>query len=307
MGKHNFYKTFGINKDDKEYLSKQLLYNLYKKPKKDKGKNMPRYLALAPNQLHQADLLFMPNDKGFKYILTVIDAYSKNIAAEPLKSKKPKELVKAFKKIYKEGLLELPKIMRTDPGNEFKGELKKFFKDNGVYMSYGLPGRHRQVALVESLNKIIGTALHKRMTGQELLTGKKSVEWVEDLPVIVKAINKKAQPIKIPKKNTLPQCDGDSCKLLDIGTKVRRILDQPINAYDGKKLHGKFRSSDIRWKNEPRTITNILLMSGQPPLYQLDDGKGGTDRRVAYTKNQLQVIPKNEQLPDSKIIRPKKH
>ena len=38
-------------------------------------------------------------------------------------------------------------------------------------------------------------------------------------------------------------------------------------------------------------------------MYQLDDANGEPDNRALYTKNQLQVIPKNEILPDASLIR----
>ena len=298
-----YYKDFGISKNDKKFLNKQLLYKLYKHPKKEKGVNMPHTYAKKENAVHQADLLFMPNDNGYRYILSVVDVATRKAAAEPIKSKKSDEIIEAFKKIYKSSALKMPSILKTDPGNEFKGNVKKYFEDNNVEVVYSLTGRHRQTAVVEALNKKIATALFKRMTAQELLTGDKSVEWVDDLPVIIKAINKNIH-YKPPKADG-PVCSGDSCQLLEIGTKVRRILDYPIDTHNEKRVHGKFRASDIRWHPEIRTIKNILLTTGQPPLYQLDDGKDGIDQRVAYTKQQLQVVDKNEELPPPKVIRGK--
>jgi len=46
-----------------------------------------------------------------------------------------------------------------------------------------------------------------------------------------------------------------------------------------------------------------LVSPGTVPMYLLDDGKGGVDYRVMYTKNQLQIIPPNEKKPDSSYIR----
>jgi transposase InsO family protein len=304
MNTPKFYKDFGISRNDKKYLKKQLLYKLYRRPKKEKGSNLPKTIAFEPNAIHQADLLFMPHDGDFKYILTVIDVATRKVDAEPLTSKKSDHIINAFKKIYKRSDLKQPILLRTDSGSEFKGSVKKFFEDRGTKLIYSLPGRHRQTGLVEALNKKIGTALFKRMTAQEILTGDKSIEWVDDLPVIVKAIN---DSIVIPnnKKSSSPVCDGESCELLEIGTKVRRALDMPINVHDEKRMYGKFRASDIRWHPEVRTVTNIILNADQPPMYQLDDGKGGTDRRVAYTRQQLQIITNDEQLPPPSVIRGK--
>jgi transposase InsO family protein len=305
MTEPKYYIDFGISKNDKEYLNKQLLYKLYKRPKKEKGVNMPKIYARDPNAVHQADILFMPRDGDYKYILSVIDVATRYVAAEPLKSKKGANIIKAFKKIYKETDLEPPQLLRTDSGSEFKGIVKIFFDKLGTKIIYSLPGRHRQTGLVEALNKKIGTALFKRMTAQELLTGEKSIEWVDDLPKIIEAINKNSIDVTKIKRSNTPVCKGESCKLLEIGTKVRRILDTPIDVYNRKRIHGNFRATDIRWDPKIRTITNIIINANQPPMYQLDDGKGGTNRRVAYTREQLQVVSKNEQLPPKSIIRKK--
>eukprot|EP01132_Coremiostelium_polycephalum_P009074 gene9074-11114_t len=119
-------------------------------------------------------------------------------------------------------------MIQVDPGSEFKGEVKKYFNDKNVIIRYGKVGRHRQQSLVESRNRIIGTVLFKRMTAEEILTGDVSRHWVKDLPELIKAMNshykrdvKKLKPI-----SDKPLCSGDSCELLEEGTKVEKILDK---------------------------------------------------------------------------------
>jgi hypothetical protein len=64
-------------------------------------------------------------------------------------------------------------------------------------------------------------------------------------------------------------------------------------------LPGNFRSSDIRWHPDIRRIEQILLKPGFPPMYLISDD----EKLVARTKNQLQVVKKNERAPDIKYIR----
>ncbi len=311
MGKkktlRKFYKDFGLlTKPDKKTLDKQELYLLYKRPKKDKGINIPHYNNVYSKDVdHQADLLFLPNDDGYKYALVVTDVATRISDAVPLKSKNAKEVRNGFKKIYEKGLLKLPDTIRTDSGSEFRGEVKEFFDKHNVYLKYGKPGRSRQLAVVEKTNQMLGNLLLKRMQAQELLTGQVSREWVEDLPRAIKYINRKRKR-KPPKVSyDLFECEGDSCNLLDIGTKVRPILDKPIDYVTGKRVHGKFRGADIKWDPEVRIIKNILLLPDQPPLYQLNDKNDidKIDQTVAYTKNQLQVVPKDEEAPHPSVIR----
>lgn len=270
----------------------KLLNNLLKKPKKDTGVNMPKFIIEGPNISQQADLLFLPNDDGFKYALVVTDLYNSKTDSEPLKNKESTAIKNGFETIYKRGILKMPQVITTDSGSEFKGVVKQYFKNNKVYQRTALPGRHRQVGMVEKSNFKIGYALHKRMTGEELITGTPSREWTDDLPKVVSKINKKAHP-RFSNLQDKPLCAGDSCKLLNVGDKVRVILNEPRAADESfKKLHGKFRASDIRWDPIIETIENVSLIPNQPPLYIVSNHK-----HVMYTKNQLQVVKPNEQLP----------
>ena len=65
----------------------------------------------------------------------------------------------------------------------------------------------------------------------------------------------------------------------------------------GKRLIGTFRATDVRWSKKHHTITDVVIKPQSPPLYILDD-----DETTAYTKNQLQVVEKNELGPDEKAI-----
>ena len=84
-----------------------------------------------------------------------------------------------------------------------------------------------------------------------------------------------------------PICDGNACKVLDIDTKVRAVLDEPRNIL-GEKQIGKFRSGDTRWSPEIRKIKQIILKPNMPPMYLINNSQepNGIDK-VPYTKNHL--------------------
>lgn len=303
----NVNKTKKTNKKEPE---KDYLKLLYQIPKKDKGVNMPRFQRVAPDIFQQADLLFMPNDKGYKYALTVIDVGSDMSDAEPLKTKEQDEVLRAFETIYNRGYIKYPKVMQVDAGREFGAKVHNFFTSKKIGFRVAEVGRHRQQAKVERLNQTLGTALMQRMSAQELLTEKTSRAWVQDLPLLIKVLNKKREQqqkeIRNEPDNKL-KCAGDSCEILPIGTKVRVALEKPIqvakNANDSKPI-GNFRSGDIRWGREVRTIKEVLLKPNFPPMYfvsKIEDPNEALP--VAYTKNQLQVVQENEKMPDASIIR----
>jgi len=304
----SYYDLFDLidkkDKQNKKDLDEQELNNLYKKPKKDKGVNVPHFSNVYDKDFeHQADLLFMPTDRGYKYILVVTDIATRLSDAEPLKSKKSEEVHTAFKKIYKRNILNMPEYIKLDSGTEFQKDVKKWLLQNKVAVKYGKPGRSRQLAVVERTNQYIARNLFKRMQAQEILTGRKSVEWIDDLKRLIELINEKRKRDP-PKVKYDAVCSGDSCNLLEIGTRVRPILDKPKDYLTGQRLHGKFRITDIRFDPIIRVIKNIMLLPGRPALYQLNniDKPSIIDNSVAYTKNQLHVVPKNEQAPDPKKV-----
>jgi hypothetical protein len=277
------------------------LKSLYKKPVPEKGGQMPKTQVFTKNVYHQADILYIPEDKGYKYILVVVDPYDNSVDAEPVKDilSKDNDVLQAFKSIYSRKYLDLPNILTLDKGAEFTQEpIKKYFKDNYVHIKYSLTGRSRQLATVERMNQRIGTILLKRMANQELITGEKSKEWIEDLKPLIEYFNENK---KTPLKKEIspdPIADEYTGNLLKIGTKVRLQLDFPVDNVRENRVIGDFRSGDARWTQKIYKITQVLLKPGFPPMYLTD-----ADDNVARTKNQLQKVSKKEEEPDSRFIR----
>ena len=287
-------------KKDLSYVDKLLT-----KPRRDK-KNLTHYPTTQYEKdfIHQIDILFMPYDEHNKerYALVCIDMSSRLIDAEPLKNKDSSSVVSGLKQIYKRKILKQPNQIDTDAGSEFKGAFHTYLMSNNIKHKVALPNRHSQVALAENANKRIAKPLFKRMLEEEILTGESSISWKDDLYDIVKEINKKTIIRNKKKKKSANvnefMCNGDACNLLDIGAKVRHILDYPINFINKKRTGSLFRETDIRWSPDVHIITNILIKSNQPPLYVIDDNEN-----VAYTKNHLQLIDANEKMPIKSSIR----
>ena len=89
----------------------------------------------VPNEVHQADLLFLPHDrvgrKTFRYALTVVDVASRYKEAEPLATKEAKEVADALSRIYRRGPLKWPKLHQVDPGREFMGAVSQLLAKHG--------------------------------------------------------------------------------------------------------------------------------------------------------------------------------
>ena len=305
-----FNRDFGLTTLPKAFLKNQEIYNLFTIPRKETKVDMPRFYNFEENNTHQADALFLPVDKGFGYALVVTDIATGKTDAEPLKKREgwdgptADDTIEAFEKIYSRGILQYPTHIITDSGREFTNDKFQHFLDHHkISFKKALPGRHRQVGLVERKNQILGRIIFMRMFSQELLTGRPSTEWIKDLPFFIEKMNikyshkpytdadlyKKFDPVQNLKQNLIP-----------LGTKVRVILDEPRD-YKEAKMTGKFRSTDQRWHQDIYHVVSYIFDPHEPVMYKIDKPLRAHER-VAYTSKQLQVVPDNEEDPSPSVI-----
>ena len=78
--------------------------------------------------------LFSKFNKGFRFLLCVIDIFSKYAWVIPLKDKKGISIVNAFQKILDDSKRKPNKIW-VDKGSQFyNNSFKKWFQDNNIIM-----------------------------------------------------------------------------------------------------------------------------------------------------------------------------
>ena len=111
----------------------------------------------------------------FKYILTVIDLYTRYAWAIPLKTKTSLEVKEAFEKIFKESNRR-PKKLWIDRGGEFN-----LMKKQNIEV-YSTENQGKAV-MVERLNRSLKEIMWKRFTVQG------NQKWVKLLPEVVEIYN----------------------------------------------------------------------------------------------------------------------
>ena len=101
-------------------------------------------------------------NKGFRFLLCVIDIFSKYAWVVPLKDKKGISIVNAFQKILKESDRKPNKIW-VDKGSEFyNSSFKKWLKDNDIDM-YSIHNEGKSV-FAERFIRTLKTKIYKHMT-----------------------------------------------------------------------------------------------------------------------------------------------
>ena len=101
-------------------------------------------------------------NKGFRFLLCVIDIFSKYAWVVPLKDKKGVSIVDAFQKILDDSNRKPNKIW-VDKGSEFyNNSFKKWLKDNDIEM-YSIHNEEKSV-VTERFIRTLKTKIYKYMT-----------------------------------------------------------------------------------------------------------------------------------------------
>ncbi len=152
-------------KDVQAYLAKQLPYTLHY-PKRDKFKRN-KILVASINEQWEADLvdmsMFSRQNRGYNYILTVIDCFSKAAYCQPVKAKTGPNIKRAFEEIFKQAK---PLNLRTDRGLEFENKvLKAYLKELNIN-HFTSKDERIKCAIVERFNRTLKSRMFKYFTAK---------------------------------------------------------------------------------------------------------------------------------------------
>lgn len=140
-----------------EWIAEQDVATLHKQHKID-----------AIDALWELDLCnmvsFAASNDGYKYILTVIDVFSKYAFAQPVKNKSAQEIFNAFRKITTESG-RTPKAIQSDLGTEFKNSLfKKYCYAKNIKQHYPQTQSLYKCGVIERFNRTLKELLFKYFT-----------------------------------------------------------------------------------------------------------------------------------------------
>ena len=308
----------GVSENEgKEWLKKQALWQIYLPSPRYIPR--PHWTVEKPNEIHQADLLFLPHDtvrrKTFKYALVVVDVASRYKDAEPLTSKESSEVAKSFEKIYSRKLKRPVRII-IDPGKEFMGHVTSLMKRHNVVIQRSEAGNHRAQAFVERVNRTLSERLFSFQYGKEMSSddNERSREWVERLPAVLKWMNNEVTRLtgKEPQEALkLKDISINAHKELRSESKIRKY-NRPVGfdevrlspfskvrylfapgEYEGGE---KRRATDPVWSLEIFELSHSKVSPDQPVMYYLS---GGPKR--SFVREELQVVPEDTELPPKHV------
>jgi transposase InsO family protein len=276
-------------KDVREFIQAQEVAQLHRP--KERVKTYRPITAQSINEEWQADLIdlpkLVPENNGYRYILTMCDIFSRHAWVIPLKGKTGKEVAAALKKHFDDEGVQ-PSIWGSDSGKEFKNkDVLALFKERNIAHHFSESGDHNHMGIIERFNKTLKVILTKYQSA----TGRKN--WVNVIKDIVEGYNNskhrttKVRPIDAaagvldPQGSLQGRPQGNVSEGLPIGATVRLLLNSNVFT----------KGYAARWSKGTFTITGE-----KGNRYVVQNDKGET-MGTSWKPYELQIISTVEKAP----------
>ncbi len=275
-------------KDVEEFLQKQDTYTLHKKVEKNFSRK--RMFAAGVDTDWQADLCDMQklskHNRGYNYILVVIDVLSKYAWAVPIKNKQAVTTAKAFQHVL-DSSDRRPWRLYTDKGNEFRGsEFQKLLHKRMIqYISSESPDV--KAAVAERFIRTLKSRLWK------YFTTKKTFCYLDVLPEILDAYNHsfhssiKTIPAEVDINN-----ESVVREQLYGKERSRPPVQFKFNVGDRVRI-AKYRHQ-FKKGYLPNFTEEIFVIkrrySSHPPTYQIEDLAGEEVAGIFYEPELVKVV-----------------
>ena len=258
----------------KKWIQKQESYSRNKSVKRNFQRG--RVIVSGIDDQFDADLAslvyYADENDGFKYLLVVIDIFSRYAWVQPLKDKTASQIVDAFKKILNSG--RIPKRLRTDAATDFTSDKFQRLMDEKEIVHF-VTHNEKQANYVERFIKTLKSRISRYMIE------KNTRKYIDVLQKIVTSYNHtwhsgiRSEPVNVNKQNEkqlwwqmywpkepyVKKKKKPKIKFaLNIGDRVR-------TTYIRSPFH---RAYDSKWTGEIFKISRKFIRQGQP-IYKLVD------------------------------------
>lgn len=251
----------------------------------------------------QADLMdiskYKSKNSNFKYLLNVVDVYSRYAWSIPLKSKGGKEISIGLEKVYKEcneKNEESPKTLTTDSGKEFLNSSVKAINDKyGIEKHYTINSKEQNhptiTAIVERFNKTLWNFIKKYTYSND------NYKFIDKMVPFLENYNNREhgtieeKPIDVFNNKVKPNQKIKRAETMPIGTLVRII--------NKKKVFSK--SMDTALSDQIYEIVEVIGTG-----HKLKNFQSNRVLKKEFQSRELKKIPKNTNQTDVKKIKEEK-
>lgn len=290
-----------------EYLKSASTYTLHKPVKRPKS--FRRVYIKGLKYLFQIDLIDVPKysneNDGLRYLITLINCFSKYAWVFPTKSKQGKVVCDAVRDVLKS---QMPLKIQSDHGNEFYNSHFKSLMTELNITHYSTES-YLKASIIERFNRTLKTRLERVFTFQG------NHRFVEVLPRIVEAYNSSYH-----RSIGMAPCNVT----LENSEEVMRKLYPKHTIIDGKRslqkptAKSKFKAGDVvritqqkhifqkgfehNWSFEIFKVLKVLDTT--PITYELLDYIN-RDIKGSFYESELQSVT-SESLPVEKVVKTRK-
>ena len=278
-----FAKSQGISLNKaKSVLEHDLGYTLHK-PTRRKFPTLPVKVFTIDEQW-TADLIEVINiskqNKGYKYLLTVVDVFSKHAWVEPIKNKTGQAVTTAFEKILKPG--RTPIQLQTDDGKEFYNKTFQSLLNKYKIHHFSTSG-DTKAGVVERCNRTLKQRMYRYFTVN------KTLNFVPVLQTFVKSYNRSYhRSIQMAPDQVT---EANSRQVYANLYKNKKVNKPTLKVGDRVRLNKKFRLFKKGylpgWTEEVFVIRDSI--PGPVATYKLQEWNGSPLRGTFY-KQDLQKV-----------------
>ena len=216
------------------------------------------------------------HNDNYSYVLFTVDILSKKCRARAIKTKRPSDVVQAFKEIFAEGVK--PLRIRSDKGSEFISQItQKFFKGEDIVHSK-TQSTEIKASNIERLIRSLKATMYRYFTQNN------TYRYIDKLQAFIEAYNNrphktiKAAPASVTKQNAHQVWfEAYAAPLLRKPGKATKVKFKVGDMVRITHIKGAFtRDFYARWSGEIFTVSDIDYQN-RIPLYKL----------TAYNKEEI--------------------
>lgn len=248
------------------------------------------------------DLIDMGKYKSgpYRYILVVIDAFSRKAYARPLTDKSSDKVSEAFQEVYGAHDLEGMRVIQTDNGGEFDSVLDGFLEGRNIRHIRGIARRPQSQGIAERFNGTLKTLIFQNM----LATGSK--RWSDDLALLLQAYN---ETVHSTTEKAPDNVDDTNKKDVESAIRVHATKSGKVdqdNVAQGDKVRRRIfkgaleKASTVNWSRQLYTVSRVIKSkkSFTRTRYRLQDD-AGNELANSYARSDIQLV-KNVVKPPSR-------
>ena len=237
-------------------------------------------------------------NEGFKYILTVINIFSRYAWAEPIKTKSPQHVKPAFELIFSKG--RKPFKIQTDQGTEFESRtMQDFFNSHRIHQ-FSVKSQFK-AAIVERFNRTLKAKMWNYFTHAN------TRKWIDILPKLLNAYNKaehrgiEMAPVDVTVEEEIPLwLRNESLEIKTVKSKKIKVGDH-VRVSKARRVFDKGYLPN--WTEEVFTVTSV---SSKEPIQIKIKDYDGNEIQGSYYKEEVQVVDKPTEYRIENIVQTRK-